>query len=415
MEYLPRAVDRVLDELMEDAAAISLDGAKGVGKSGTALRRADHAWFLDDPDQAMQLQADPRFISAPEGTLLLDEWQLDPPIWDSVRRRVDEGAPAGRFLLTGSASPASARGTHSGAGRILSLHMRPMALHERRGAATTVRLADLMAGDAEIAGRSSWSLADYVDAIVASGFPGIASGPARSIGRQLDSYLARIIDRGIPDLGASVRRPQTFRRWLAAYAAASSTTTSHAKILEAAASEDGSRPAKTTAIAYRDHLAQLWVLDEVPAWEPFRVSLGRISQSPKHQLVDPALAARALGLSSSALLSARGAHMIGPLFESLATLSVRAAAQVVDGRVGHLRSRNGDREVDLIVEGPDGRVVAFEVKLSTTVRDDDVRHLLWLRRQLRDDVADLVVLTTGEAAYRRPDGVAVIPLALLGH
>lgn len=107
--------------------------------------------------------------------------------------------------------------------------------------------------------------------------------------------------------------------------------------------------------------------------------------------------------------------MIGPLFESLATLSVRVAAQVVDGRVGHLRSRNGDREIDLIVEDPEGRIVAFEVTLAQAIRDDDVRHLLWLREQLGEDVADLVVLTTGDTAYRRPDGVAVVPLALLGH
>ena len=414
MAYLRRAIDDVLDELMDGIAAISLDGPKGVGKSVTAARRAQHSWFLDDPAGLALLQSDPTFAGAPEGTLLIDEWQQFPPVWDSVRRRVDEGAAPGRFLLTGSASPASARGTHSGAGRIVSLRMRPMALHERRTTEPSVSFADLMTGDAEIGGTTQWSLTDYVRAITQSGLPAIMSAPERFARMQLDSYLMRIIDRDIPDLGTTVRRPETLRRWISAYAAASSTTTSYAKILDATTGGDGAQPAKTTTITYRDHLTQLWILDEVPGWQPARQSLGRLQQAPKHQLADPALAARALGLTADSMTTKRGAHMVGPLFESLATLSVRTAAQVSDARIGHLRSRNGDREIDMIAEGPDGRIVAFEVKLARTVEDADTRHLVWLREQMPDDIADLVMLTTGPAAYRRPDGVAVVPLALLG-
>ena len=106
--------------------------------------------------------------------------------------------------------------------------------------------------------------------------------------------------------------------------------------------------------------------------------------------------------------------MAGPLFESLATLSVKVAAQGARARVGHLRTRNGDHEVDLIVEGREGQIVGIEVKLSASVDSSDVKHLLWLKEQLKDDVADLVIVTTGKYAYRRQDGVAVVPLALLG-
>lgn len=414
MAYLRRALDDVLDEFMDGLPAISLDGPKGVGKSVTAARRAQHSWYLDDPAQLALLQSDPTFAGAPEGTLLIDEWQRFPSVWDSVRRRVDEGAAPGRFLLTGSATPTSARGTHSGAGRIISLHMRPMAIHERGNTDATVSFSDLLSGAAEISGTTAWTLHDYVRAITQSGLPGIMSAPERLSAAQLDSYLRRISDRDIPDLGTIMRRPETLRRWIAAYAAASSTTASYSKILNATTGGDGSQPAKSTTITYRDHLTQLWILDEVPGWQPSRQSLGRLQQAPKHQLADPGLAARALGLTTDSMTTARGAHMVGPLFESLATLSVRTGAQVADARVGHLRSRNGDREIDLIAEGPDGRVVAFEVKLARSVEDTDVRHLLWLREQLPDDIADLVILTTGPAAYRRRDGVAVVPLALLG-
>lgn len=338
-----------------------------------------------------------------------------PQVWDSVRRQVDNGAPPGRFLLTGSATPVDAVGAHSGAGRILSLRMRPMGLHERGSVTPTVSLAALLAGEkVEIQGASSLALTDYAEAIVSSGFPGILSTPARVRRGLLDAYLTRVVDRDLPDQGYEIRRPDTLRRWLRAYAASSSTTTAYSRLLDATTGGDTAQPAKTTTGAYRDHLSQLWLLDPVPGWTPSHNAIKQLRQAPKHQLADPALAARLLGLTASSLLSSAGAHLAGPLFESLATLGIRTMAQAAEANVGHLRTKSGEREVDLIVEGFDGHVVGIEVKLAPAVTDADVRHLLWLRDQMPDRVADLVVVTTGSVAYRRPDGIAVVPLALLG-
>ena len=380
MDYLPRTVDLELDELLPLAPAIAIDGPKGVGKTDTARRRATTTWLLDDEDQRRVAAADFGLTAVPAGTLLLDEWQKLPQVWDSVRRRVDAGAPPGSYLLTGSATPTDAAGTHSGAGRILSLRMRPMALPERGRATPTVSLARLLEGGRDpVSGDSGYGLTDYADAIVASGFPGIMNAPPRLRRGLLDAYLQRIIDRDLPDHGFAVRRPETLRRWLAAYAAASSTTTSYSRMLDATTGGDGAQPAHTTTIVYRDLLTR-----------------------------------RLLGLSSSSLLNASGAHMMGPLFESLATLTVRVAAQAAEARVYHMRTQGGRHEVDLVVEGVDGQIVGIEVKLAAAVGDSDVKHLIWLRDQIPDRVADLVVVTTGKAAYRRPDGVAVVPLALLG-
>ncbi|MEI2777239.1 MAG: DUF4143 domain-containing protein [Tetrasphaera sp.] len=283
-------------------------------------------------------------------------------------------------------------------------------------AAPTVSLADLIeARSTPIQGTTPWRAADYFEAVVSSGLPGVMAQPARLRLESLDAYLLRVIDRDLPEQGLAVRRRETLRRWLAAYAAASSTTAAYSRILDAATAGDGSQPAKTTTIAYRDFLTQLWLLDPVPGWSPSRSPVFRLQQAPKHQLADPGLAARLLRLSAASLGSPRGAHMAGPLFESLATLSVRAAAQTAHATVGHLRTGNGDHEVDLVIEGQDGQIVGVEVTMSVQVTDADVRHLLWLRHQLRDDVVDLVVLTTGQHAYRRRDGVAVVPLALLGR
>lgn len=277
MGYLTRTVDTELDELLPLASAIALDGPKGVGKSATAARRADHSWFLDDVDQRVQLEADPSLLNAPQGTLLLDEWQRLPQLWDSVRRQVDAGSPPGRFLLTGSATPRSGVDTHSGAGRILSLRMRPMALHERGSTAPTVSLGALLSGSAgTVQGSTDWSATDYYEAITASGFPAIHAQPERLRIEMLNAYLQRIIDRDMPEQGHHVRRPQTLRRWLAAYAAASSTTTQYSKILDATTAGDGSQPAKTTTIVYRDLLASLWLLDPVPGWAHSRNPFSRL-------------------------------------------------------------------------------------------------------------------------------------------
>lgn len=416
MSYLVRSIDRELDELLAIAPAIALDGPKGVGKTETAYRRATHARLLDKPNERALVEADPDFSTTPDGTLLLDEWQRLPQVWDSVRRQVDRGAAPGRFLLTGSATPTADVDTHTGAGRVLSLRMRPMALYERGGIQPTVSLRALLDGEqGEVSGVTEHTVADYFTAIEASGFPGIHHQQPRLRRALLDSYLQRIIDRDMPEHGYAVRRPETLRRWLAAYAAASSSTTAYARLLDTTTGGDGAQPAKSTTIAYRDQLSQLWLLDPVPGWSPSRNPMTRLQQAPKHQLADPGLATSLLSLSAQSLATPVGSHLAGPLFESLVTLSVRVAAQAAEARVGHLRTRNGDHEVDLVVEGRDGQVVGIEVKLATTVTDADVRHLHWLREELPGETVDLVAVTTGTEAYRRPDGVAVVPLALLGE
>ncbi|MFM8707214.1 MAG: ATP-binding protein, partial [Planctomycetia bacterium] len=237
---------------------------------------------------------------------------------------------------------------------------------------------------------------------------------------QLDGYLARIVDADLEELGLRVRRPELVRRWLRAYAAATATTATYETIRDAATGGEGNKPSKGATAPYRDVLERLWIVDPVPAWVPTRNPLARLTHPPKHHLADPALAARLLGATPTSLLEGESAErpgkgpLVGNLFESLVAMSVRVYAQAAEARVGHLRTFGGEREIDLIVERPDGRVLAIEAKLGGTVDDEDVKHLRWIRRELGDDIIDMAVVTTGPRAYRRPDGVAVIPLALLG-
>jgi predicted AAA+ superfamily ATPase len=345
-----------------------------------------------------------------------------PEAWDLVRRRVDTGADPGQFLLTGSASPGGL-GTHSGAGRIVDVRMRPLALTERGGEASSVSLRQLLSGvQPSVGGRTRNRLAFYVEEILSSGLPGLRSFSGRALRAQLDGYLDRIVDRDFPELGHPLRNPAALRRWMTAYAAASSTTASFETIRDAATGGQGEKPAKTTTLPYRDVLERLWILDPVPAWAPTRNRIRRLAMPPKHQLADPALAARLLGVDADSLLEDGGAtplvprdgSLLGALFESLVTLSLRVYAQAAEARVFHLRTSGGEHEVDLIAERGDGRIVAIEVKLARDVVDADGRHLRWLGERLGDELLDAVIVTTGEEAYRRPDGIAVIPATLLG-
>nr|WP_236705893.1 DUF4143 domain-containing protein [Frankia sp. ACN1ag] len=238
---------------------------------------------------------------------------------------------------------------------------------------------------------------------------------------ELDAYLDNVVQREFPEQGYPIRRPTVLRAWLAAYAAATSTTTAYSKILDAATPGLGNKPAKETTLAYRDALSSLWLLDAVPPWIPSRNHLDRLGRSAKHHLADPALAARLLGLDNSALLRAEQGNtvlsagtILGALFEHLAALSIHTYAEAAEARVGHLRTQNNDHEVDLIVERSDGRVLAVEVKLADRVEDSDVRHLTWLRDRIGTDLIDALVIYAGEHAYRRRDDVGVVPLALFG-
>lgn len=418
MTYHRRIVDDEVDELMPDLPAILLDGPKGVGKTTTAQQRCVAARRLDDERVRTVIAADPTVIADDPRPLLIDEWQLVRPVWDVVRRLVDADRAGGQFILTGSIPD---RQTHSGAGRITSIRMRPLTLPERGVGAPSVSLGELLAGHRGVGGRTNIDLVAYTNEILASGFPGMRGIGGRALTATLDSYIERIADHDLPGAGLAVRHPATVLAWLRAYAAATGTTASWEKIRRAAMAATDAGPAKTSTLPYIELLTMLRVLDPVPAWLPSNNRLTGLNQAPKHYLADPALAARLVKRSATQLLAGdmpdmvvpRDGGFLGGLFESLVALSLRVFAQSCGAEVFHLRTEGGRREVDFIIEGESG-VIGIEAKLNAAVHDDDVKQLLWLRDKIGDRCVDTVVINTGPEAYRRPDGVAVVPLALLG-
>lgn len=425
--YIDRTVDRELSDLISGLPAVSIEGARGVGKTETAGRIASTTYRLDVPSQLAALRGNPDIVTEGPFPVLIDEWQRMPEIWDVVRRAVDDDiSSTQRYLLTGSSRPSSGP-THSGAGRIVDVRMRPMSLAERGVDAPTVSMAALLSGYCgPVSGRTTADLGTYVDEIMRSGLPGAKHLSGRPLRTFLSGYITRLTEHDVDQLGAVVRNKAAMRRWLGAYSMAVSGNASYAAILRAAEPGTGDLPSRDRIGPYTDILRNLWIIDEVPAWRPRNNPLKNLGEVPVRQLVDPAIAVSMWGCGRSALLRGkagggqrthrdlRNGNFLGALFESLVTQSVRVYSQHNEARVFHLRNKHGTREVDLIVERQDGRVLALEVKLSTSPGDKDVRHLHWLREEIGDDLLDAAVIYTGDHAYRRQDGIAVIPAALLG-
>lgn len=442
-EYQPRVIDHTLDHLMTDISAIAIEGAKGVGKTATASRRSTTILKMNDPAVRSRFAGNLNLLATQKPPIFIDEWQLEPEIWEYVRRSVDDGAKPGSYLLAGSAFTQAQQRIHSGAGRILRLKMWPMSLYERQIAPTTVSLRALLQDSSTntsknkltpIEGNCNLCDVDYLKHVLRSGFPGLQhlSDEARSW--QLESYIERIVDVDLPFAGLTVRKPQELLRWLRAYGAASSSVTNYNKILDAATPGEPNKPNRTTIETYREHLMRLHLLEPIPAWLPGFTPLKTLAKTPKHHLVDPALAAALEGVEFDAIVLGRAgtaydalitntkgdclpggaASWAGALFESLAAQSVRVYAQNNRAKLYHLRTARGEHEVDLIVEKANGNVVAFEVKLANHVTDEDCQHLRWLSKQIGPRLLDSAILYAGADAYRRPDGIAAIPLALLG-
>ena len=429
-QYIPRLVEEELDMLISSFSAVCIDGVRAVGKTTTALRRAKTVFSLDEGNVLSILRSDPKqIVNAPE-PILIDEWQLMPELWDIVRRAVDDNNRPGRFILTGSAGPATLP-AHSGAGRIVGVRMRPMSLHERwaEQSTPTVSLSALLSQkpsrSAEIKGKTNVGSKRYIEEIVAGGFPGMRGKGGSSDERALREYCERIVDRDFSATGHVVRKQAALRRWLSAYAAATSTTVSYEKLRAAATSNEGQKPSKPTAIAYTDTLRGMWLMDPLEAWIPLTSQFRRLAHAPKHHLADPALAASFLEASATTLQAGeqfgpevlRDERLAGRLFESLVALNLRIYAQVANASVLHFRTWSGDHGVDFIVQqrGSSG-VVAIDVKFKETAEEEDFRHLQWLKDKLGDELIDAVLVTTGEYAYRRmdSDNIAVVPAALLG-
>lgn len=412
-EYRKRLIDNAIERALTTFGAIIIEGPRASGKTTTALQHAASSVRLDSsPDIVTLAEAAPDTVLAGDTPRLLDEWQLAPRLWNAVRHAVDTRGAAGQFILTGSASPADDVTRHSGAGRYRRIAMRPMSLAESGDTIASVPFPALLS-EHELAGFGGPTVDDYARLIVRGGWPALVQDDERSPTEYLSSYLDDVSRVDFEAANLSVD-PVRMRALMRAIARNVSTETPATKLAAEAELSDGTPVSPQSARKYLDALTRVGVLEEQPAWAPHLRSTIRLRVSPTWHFTDPSLAAAALGASPQGLIE--DPRTLGLFFESLAIRDLRTYADTLGGTVSHYRDEQG-LEVDAVIELPDGRWAAFEVKLGGEARiEESASHLKALVSKVSEkrasSLAGLNVITAGTTSFRRADGIGVVSL---GH
>lgn len=414
--YNPRIIDRQLSDVLQYPGAVLLEGPRACGKSATGRHHAGSSVQLDIDEAALRLaEIDPSRLLEGAKPRFIDEWQLAPRVWNLVRASVDR-EPDASYVLAGSAVPADDVTRHSGAGRILRLRMRPMSLAESGDSTAEVSLERLISEpDAAIAAASHLSVADLARATVRGGWPGLRELPQRQVLVRLRSYLEDTARVDLARLDGEPRRdPDAVMRVMRALGRSTATEVAVAALARDA-STGAERMTDATAQGYLGALARVFVIEDQPSWGPHLRSRDRVRKAPRRHFIDPSLAAAAVGADDERLLA--DLEYFGQLFESLVIRDLRIYAEPLGGIVRHYRDSAG-REVDAIVELPDGSWIAVEVKLAASREDEAVasldRFVANLDPARTPGPVAKVVITGGQYGYTRADGVHVVPIGALG-
>jgi len=414
--YRPRLADLSLARLLRATGAVVLEGPRGCGKTETARRAARSEVLLDVDDEARAAGLlDPDLVLAGARPRLLDEWQLVPAIWNRVRRAVDATPDQpGQFLLTGSAVPSDDVTRHSGALRFSRLRMRPMSLFESGRSTGQASLTRLLAGEEIAAPDPGLRVAEIAELIAVGGWPGLLNRPGEAAQDALRGYLAEasLVDIGRID---GVRRdPENIARVLRSLARHVATQASTSAIAADVGGADGPIDRHTVA-DYVRALTRLMIVEDLPAWAPSLRSRAALRGAATRHFVDPSLAVAALGATPERLL--RDVRTLGLLFENLVLRDLRVYAQPLGAETFHYRDSD-DVEADVVVATRDGGWAAFEVKLGPGSVDEAAATLLRVRARVdterHGEPRALVAVTGWGYAYRRPDGVTVVPIGTLG-
>ena len=422
--YVPRIVDAQIEKYLQLFGAVEISGTKWCGKTWSSLAHAASVTYVDRGANLQISSADPTYPLVGERPHVIDEWQRVPTIWDSVRHAVDDlSGEKGAWILTGSSTPNKDEIAHSGAGRIGRIRMHPMTLQESGDSTGRASLSKLFEGEfepsqcpngieglAEIAVRGGWPeerLHDSTDAQIV-----------------VREYLESVFEQSVPRLGGDGSLARRLAFSLARNLGQSAKISTFARDVYASGAEDALSEAERKSLAkHLDILNRLFLVDEVPGWVPASRSPQRMRVKPKRYFADPSIAAALLGMSPAALL--QDWQTFGLVFENLVMRDLDVYARSLDYAVSNpLRYYHDDSglEVDAIIERADGRWAAIEVKVGLDKVDEAAASLLRVQNKVcANEKAQVkrpsflaVVTGMGEAAYRRADGVYVIPVRALG-
>lgn len=425
--YLPRLMDAQLQETLSYIGAVLVVGPKWCGKTTTAEMHAKSVLKMQDPDQAKgylaTAETKPSILLMGENPRLLDEWQIAPVLWDAVRTAVDNRHETGLFILTGSNSVDDKQIMHSGTGRIAKLQMYPMSLYESKESSGSISLQELFDNpNLDVDGiKSPLSIERLVFAACRGGWPASLNAQTEKGALFIaKTYLQSVCDEDCSSIDGVKRDPQRMRTLLRSYARNISTLATNASILSdlQANFSDFSEP---TLYAYLNVLKRLFVIEDVPAWNPAIRSASSIRSGDKKEFTDPSIAVAALNLTPEKLLF--DLHTFGFIFETLCIRDLKVYSSALGGRVSYYHDRFG-LEADCVLHLDNGKYALIEFKLGSKQIEESAQHLRQLGDLIRKHNAEnsqqrlsepdlLIVITGGEIAYKRDDGVYVIPIGCL--
>ena len=421
--YRPRIADSMLAARLRRKGAVLIEGPKWCGKTTTAEQQAASILYMADPVRMQQnLQAAKLNVSqllSGQTPRLIDEWQIAPSLWDSVRFEVDHRSGFGHFILTGSSVPPSSNEIfHSGTGRFAKLTMRTMSLYESGDSSGEVSLADFFNLEAQqsIMGNSRIDIHRLAYLICRGGWPGALEMDEQDALASAFDYYDVVCDTDISRVDNVVRDPQRVRLLMRSYARHQGTMATVGTILADLKANEESSLSDNTVYDYIKALKKIFVIEDMPAWNPNLRSKTAIRTSDNRYFIDPSIATAALGVSPNDLIN--DLETMGLFFETLAIRDLRIYADALDGQVYHYRDKNG-LECDAILHLRNGSYGLVEIKLGgDNLIEDGAANL----KKLRDDIdtshmqapAFLMVLTgLGDFPYRRDDGVFVVPIGCL--
>ncbi len=418
--YMPRIIDNTIQKYLKTFGAVCIEGPKWCGKTWTSLYHSNSKILLGDPSgnfQNRQLaELSPSLILNGEKPRLIDEWQEVPPIWDAVRHQVDQSAQKGQYILTGSATPNHKGILHSGAGRIAKLHMRPMSLYESKDSSGAVSLEELCHGKLTPTMTGEVDLNKIIQLIIRGGWPGSLNLTVDQASLLPSEYLNAVIDDDVFRIDGIKRNTTKMRLLLRSLARNESTTVTNKTLKNDIKEIDDEDIDVETVKEYLDIFERLFITDnQLPFSTGVRSSV-RVKQAVKRHFSDPSLACSLLKVTPSSLLG--DLETLGFLFESLCERDLKIYAESFGASLYHYQDYQ-NREIDAVIELPDGQWCAFEIKLGANQIDSAAASLLDIKRSIENDPkgkppAILCVLCgLANAAYQRPDGVYVVPITAL--
>ena len=421
VSYRERIADQMLKDQLEAAGAVLIQGPKWCGKTTTAKQQAASVLNMDHPKMSKEYltmaENDPELLLEGEVPRLLDEWQMAPQLWDTARYVIDQRREPGQFIFTGSAVPADkSKISHTGTGRFAWLTMRTMSLWESGESNGKISLLDLFAGQMKSCVAPDSSLEEVAYMLCRGGWPGTLGRKKEPALRMAANYVKAICESDISRVDDVQRDPDFAMRLLRAYARHQGGQVPVSTIYSDLVANGGSSLTENTIALYLSALKKIFVVEDMPAWNPNLRSKTAIRTSDTRYFVDPSVATAALGLGPKDLM--RDLKTYGLLFETMAVRDLRVYADALGGRVYHYRDHNG-LECDTVIHLPNGHYGLAEVKLGgETLIEEGAANLKKLANKIDTTKMEspsfmMIVTATGSYAYKRKDDVLVVPIGCL--